>query len=553
MSPQPKTAVLNSALWAAYGDALGFITELADRRTLKRRTGMAEVRHAIPWKRGVGGKYGATVELPAGCYSDDTQLRLATSRAIRGDGYFDVEAFAKIELPVWLAYSLGGGISTKAAASGLSRSDVNWFSNFFATKLSNYLEAGGNGGAMRVQPHIWAARRLAQDDLVLRDVVRNVICTHGHPRALAGACFHALCLASALQSGEVPGPSAWADIVQRLSILCTVIREDHDLSAFWLPVWEQRTKSKIEEAFQQVQRECKDDLMIVSDLLNRREQNAYEGIVKALGAFDSSSRGSATKTAILSSVLSWMFRTEPIPVAFTESVNLLGSDTDTVATLAGAIMGAASKVEPDGDLMDRQYIKDEAIRLFEIGNGSKQKSFKYPDLMNWHPPRTMVDAVGYAHDSVAVVGLGTARTLGEKWESRGKDSCVWQWLRLSFGQTILAKQRRDLPQLSNHNLPQNKDVEGEKQMPKQGSSVTEQVNMFDQNRVGRKEDTTMRSLDELTNEAIRLGFNPEVIGRHVLELADRPNGIELGLAYVAVVVKAKRARIQAQARREQPV
>jgi len=203
--------------------------------------------------------------------------------------------------------------------------------------------------------------------------------------------------------------------------------------------------------------------------------------------------------------------------------------------------------------MDRQYIKDEAIRLFEIGNGSKQKSFKYPDLMNWHPPRTMVDAVGYAHDSVAVVGLGTARTLGEKWESRGKDSCVWQWLRLSFGQTILAKQRRDLPQLSNHNLPQNKDVEGEKQMPKQGSSVTEQVNMFDQNRVGRKEDTTMRSLDELTNEAIRLGFNPEVIGRHVLELADRPNGIELGLAYVAVVVKAKRARIQAQARREQPV
>src|SRR2546425_10102720 len=122
MSRQSKTAILNSALWAAYGDALGFITELADRSTLRRRTGMSEVHEAIPWKRGVGGKYGATVELPAGCYSDDTQLRLATSRAIRGDGYFDVESFAKIELPVWLSYSLGGGTSTKAAASGLSRS-----------------------------------------------------------------------------------------------------------------------------------------------------------------------------------------------------------------------------------------------------------------------------------------------------------------------------------------------------------------------------------------------------------------------------------------------
>jgi hypothetical protein len=248
-----------------------------------------------------------------------------------------------------------------------------------------------------------------------------------------------------------------------------------------------------------------------------------------------------------------MFRTEPIPVACTEAVNLLGSDTDTIATMAGAIMGAASKVEPDGQLMDRQYIEDETIRLCEIGNGAKQKSFKYPDLMNWRPPKTMIDAVGHTHEGVAVAGLGAARSLGEKWESRGKDSCVWQWLRLSFGQTILAKQRRDLPQLSDQNLPRDKNVEGEKRMTKQGSSVTEQVDLFGQNRVGRTDDTSIRSLDELTNEAIRSGFNPEVIGRHVIELADRPNGIELGLGYVAVIVKAKRARIQAQARREQPV
>jgi len=550
MSRQSKTAILNSALWAAYGDALGFMTELADRNTLKRRTGMSEVRDAIPWKRGVGGKYGATVELPAGCYSDDTQLRLATSRAIRGDGYFDVESFAKIELPVWLSYSLGGGASTKAAASGLSRSDVNWFSNFYATKFSNYLEAGGNGGAMRIQPHIWASHRKSEDHLLLRDVVRNVVCTHGNPRAIVGACFHALCLASALQSGDVPEPSIWADIVQRLSVACEVIRGDHDLSTFWLPVWEQRTKSKLEDAFQQVQRELKDDLMIVSDVLKQREQNGYQGIVKSLGAFDSASRGSATKTAILSSVLSWMFRTQPVPVALVEAVNVLGSDTDTIATMTGAIMGAVSNPEPEGELSDRQYIKDEAIRLFEIGNGDRQqKSFRYPDLMNWRPPKTMMDAVVSDRETVAVLGLGSARSVGDKWESRGKDSCVWQWLKLSFGQTILAKQRRNLPQLSDHTHPPNRDVGGEKPMPtKQGNSMEEQVELFDRNRVRREQDTPNRGLDELTNEAIRSGFNPEVIGKHILELCERPNAIELGLAYVAVVVKAKRARIQAQAK-----
>jgi ADP-ribosylglycohydrolase len=550
MSRQSKMAISNSALWAAYGDALGFITELADRSTLKRRTGVSEVRHAIPWKRGVGGKYGATVELPAGCYSDDTQLRLATSRAIRGDGYFDVESFAKIELPVWLSYSLGGGTSTKAAASGLSRSDVNWFSNFYTTKFSNYLEAGGNGGAMRIQPHIWASHRKSEDHLLLRDVVRNVVCSHGNPRAIVGACFHALCLAYALHSGEVPEPSTWADIVQRLSVAREVIRGDHDLSTFWLPVWEQRTKSKLEDAFQQVQRELKDDLMIVSDVLKQSEQNAYQAIVKSLGAFDSASRGSATKTAVLSSVLSWMFRTQPIPAALVEAVNVLGSDTDTIATMTGAIMGAVSDAEPEGDLLDRQYIKDEAIRLFEIGVGDRQqKSFKYPDLMNWRPPKTMMDAVGYAHETVAVLGLGSARSIGDKWESRGKDSCVWQWLKLSFGQTILAKQRKTLPQFSDNTLSPNRDFGGEKQMPmKQQNSKGEQVDLFDRNRVRREQDIPNRGLDELTNEAIRSGFNPEVIGKHVLELSERPNAIELGLAYVAVVVKAKSARIQAQAK-----
>jgi ADP-ribosylglycohydrolase len=550
MSRQSKTAIVNSALWAAYGDALGFITELADRSMVKRRTGIYEIQHAIRWKRLVGGKYGATVELPAGCYSDDTQLRLATSRAIRGDGYFDVESFAKIELPVWLSYSLGGGTSTKAAASGLSRRDVNWFSNFYTTKFSNYLEAGGNGGAMRIQPHIWASHRKSEDDLLLRDVVRNAVCTHGNPRAILGACFHALCLSHALHSGDVPEPPTWADIVQRLSVACKVIRGDHDLSTFWLPVWEQRTKNKLEDAFQQVQRELKDDLMIVSDVLKQREQNAYQGIVKSLGAFDSKSRGSATKTAILSSVLSWMFRTEPISVALVEAANVLGSDTDTIATMTGAIMGAVSNAEPEGDLLDRQYIKDEAIRLFEIGNGDRQqKSFKYPDLMNWRPPKTMMDAVGYAHETVAVVGLGSARSIGEKWESRGKDSCVWQWLKLSFGQTILAKQRRNLPQLSDQPHPPNRDVGGEKPMPtKQRNSMEEQVELFDRNRVRREQDTPNRGLDELTNEAIKSGFNPEVIGKHILELSERPNAIELGLAYVAVVVKAKTARIQAQAK-----
>ena len=148
-------AVVSSALWAAAGDAVGWIGELTDERGVRRRVGSPRIHKPVTWRRKLG-RFGPTVQLPAGTYSDDTQLRLAVSRAIRASGEFDIEAFAKVELPVWLAYSLGGGRGTVAAATNLGRNNVAWFSNFFARNDGpQYVESGGNGAAMRVQPHVW--------------------------------------------------------------------------------------------------------------------------------------------------------------------------------------------------------------------------------------------------------------------------------------------------------------------------------------------------------------------------------------------------------------
>ena len=107
-----STSAINSALWAAYGDALGFISELADTKGLKARCGVEYLKETVTWKRPIEGKYGVTVTLPAGCYSDDTQLRLAVSRSINSSRFFDAEAFAKVELPLWQSYQLGAGRGT---------------------------------------------------------------------------------------------------------------------------------------------------------------------------------------------------------------------------------------------------------------------------------------------------------------------------------------------------------------------------------------------------------------------------------------------------------
>src|SRR4051812_5768683 len=96
-----EQAVVSSALWAAAGDALGWMTELARGESgVVHRTGFPTVSAPVDWQRMIGGRAGPRVDLPAGTYSDDTQLRLAVCRAIRGDGEFDVEAFAKVEVTV---------------------------------------------------------------------------------------------------------------------------------------------------------------------------------------------------------------------------------------------------------------------------------------------------------------------------------------------------------------------------------------------------------------------------------------------------------------------
>ncbi|WP_435157713.1 ADP-ribosylglycohydrolase family protein [Amycolatopsis sacchari] len=63
---------------------------------------------------------------------------------------------------------------------------VPWFGNFF----DGWTNAGGNGAAMRIQPHVWAAKSLTSPDQYWSDIFLDSINTHGNPRAIAGALLH---------------------------------------------------------------------------------------------------------------------------------------------------------------------------------------------------------------------------------------------------------------------------------------------------------------------------------------------------------------------------
>lgn len=553
--PSSGDAIVRSALWAAAGDVLGWITELAREGGVQARTGQSFVDRPMDWKRLIGGRAGVRILLPAGTYSDDTQLRLAVCRSIRGDGAFDAEAFACIELPAFQNYALGAGRGTKAAAANLSRRGVNWFSNFFE-KPTSYVAAGGNGAAMRVQPHVWAMRDGGLDAMTTA-VLRDAIVTHGHPHGFAGAVFHAQTLAVSLSTGRVPEPSDWRDIVKNIRSLADRVEDDRQLSAFWKPAWEDQANIKLSVAAARFCEEAMADVDLVASIVGRDGAKKYPEILNILGCYDDKYRGSGWKTALAAAALAGLHKDNPA-AALIEAANEVGSDTDTIATMAGAILGAVAPVDPDWAIQDRDYIVREARRLSRIGAGEICDSFSYPDVARWQAPSAQVNFVGKFGDRLALAGLGVLEPVSD--EAASGDT-IWQWMKLPFGQTVLAKRRAQVrTKISPSDLPGERRPVKSVELPRPSSATLEPSLPFAhmpgtsigtrrqgqslpiRNEEPRASDVRTMNLDELTDKIIASKFDDKMIGAYLNILIDKGCAIEIIASFAAIIAKAKIAR-----------
>lgn len=533
--------IQNSALWAAYGDALGFMTEFATASVVRSKYGKTLVTELQPWTRGVGGRFGVQVLLPKGCYSDDTQLRLATSRAVMTNGTFDLEAFARVELPVWTAYALGGGRSTKAASVHLATSGVSWSTNFYDTKGAAYTSAGGNGAAMRIQPLVWSARDWADPQTYVSSVVRNAVCTHGHPKALLGAVFHAVTLATALRTGRVPEPKDLETLASQAGLeTFKAIDSDKLLSSIWVGVWERTAARSFERALRDANDDLRRDLGRAGAVpISSSFTATYGALANALDAFSDGNRGSAISTAVLSAYLAWLTRDEPNQTAIV-STNALGTDTDTVASLAGALVGAIAPQGPPEEPLDAAYICAEAARLARTRGrqASVAAPFEYPDLLQWEPPRSQLDVVQTdSQGNYVVAGLGRVKTLGESFvQPPAQGGAVWQWLELEFGQHLLIK-RRPNPRPMKTVEP---SVAAGRRAPAKSPSLFESERQAPTASTPPRKfygggDLPLLSVEEAIRRAIESNYDPIVIGKSLLSLTERPRGVEMAIAFAAVV------------------
>lgn len=436
--------VRRSALWAAYGDALGWISELTDAKGLDRRTRGRVLTEPIEWTRRIGGRSGVSIKLPAGCYSDDTQLRLATCRAITDHG-FDVEVFAKIELPVWLSYALGGGTSTKAAATNLGKPTVPWYANTFA----GWTNSGGNGAAMRIQPLVWKSHGKLPTESFVIDVWRNAICTHSHPGGILGAVIHALSLNFVLEHNRVPSSQ---DMLAFLTEAGSVVQQalnSPDVDT-WAGLWAREMRMPFDSSWDQAISDAWELVDGLQTSITDQGAAGYDQALRRLDLYREERRGSGLHTSIAAVALCWL-ESEP-RVALAIAANAIGSDTDTIGTMSGALLGCLTADEPSRHhVLDADLVAAEAERVLGV-EATTSPQLVYPDLLRWSAPKSQADALQLSPDGAPeVVGLGPISELvGDPvWAADGQFG--WQSARLEIGQTLVIKRRSTLASIQDSN------------------------------------------------------------------------------------------------------
>jgi hypothetical protein len=297
-----------------------------------------------------------------------------------------------------------------------------------------------------------------------------------------------------------------------------------------------------------VVREISDDLTNLEQIGDMGIEAAYEEGLNVLGGYSPETRGSGTKTAILAAYLASLCEHSGPEEAVILAANALGSDTDSIATMAGAILGACVDTPLHHPLQDADYISFEAKRLARVSDRTEQRSFSYPDLRSWKPERAALDSIVRTDEGLILNGIARAELMGRQ-EIPESEGVFINWLRLSFGQTILARVR-DVPHYADDifkrvivNRPPQQQARqtGEPAMPDLFSKRSD-------NKTNQKEtasaDLSSKNLNDLLEIIISSNFNAELIGNAILSQASRDQNdfVERGIALTANVMAAFRAR-----------
>ncbi|MGP3667826.1 MAG: ADP-ribosylglycohydrolase family protein [Candidatus Bathyarchaeota archaeon] len=279
-----RSKFIGSLLGLAVGDALGMPVEGLTAEEIKVKFGVV--------KEMMDGR------LPAGCYTDDTEMMIGVAESLIENKGFNgedmVKKFIKNFKP-WRGYGYG---PTKVLE--LVKKGVSW--EKAAEKLFGGEGSYGNGGAMRIAP----VGLLYHDNVeVLRNVAYRVAkITHANKLGMEGGAIQAYGVALAVTEK----PYKNLEVEAFATKLCTF---------------------SCENIF-------REKIMLVKQLLKKRVNNSE--VVFKLG------NGIETFNSVVTALYCFLANYKSFEDAVVYAVNL-GGDADTIGAMTGAVAGAYHGVE----------------------------------------------------------------------------------------------------------------------------------------------------------------------------------------------------------------
>jgi catechol-2,3-dioxygenase len=218
---------------------------------------------------------------------------------------------------------------------------------------------------MRIAPHVVVTSKNSVKELVAR-VVLDGIATHGHARALVGAAVYAVALRVLLAKS---GTLGYGELIEAL--IDELAWQDPEIASRYIPDnwFESAARMRRDTSFVSDWRTTVDEML---DLLGTAQRSLNQGslasdaeTLKKLGTFDKRRNGAGTATAAGAIYLSARTATRPMS-GLLRAAFLQSADTDTLASMTAALLGALHGHEWLGELrdrvQDRLYIRDLADR-----------------------------------------------------------------------------------------------------------------------------------------------------------------------------------------------
>lgn len=325
---------LGALIGSVAGDVLGWPNEQNSKNISKEYPKDKEMFQK--WVRRDGGRFWTHEEvISPGEYSDDTQLILATARSLMyGTGWS--KYLSKVELPAWISYERGGGGATKRSVESWKRGSCPW--NMEKEKKADvirYFDAGGNGVAMRILPHVFNNEYTVEE--IIFQVVMNGILTHGHPRALIGASIYTDALVYLMNNEKTLGYGELVDYLLKRKEVWGVFPNAKNLDN-WRNVADTVMNINYIELWNTVVEEVMILLVMVKEALDQGALDIGNEVLDRLGCFNKKTNGSGTITAVAAIYLASKYASQPRQ-GLIEAAYLRNADTDTLASMVGGLLG----------------------------------------------------------------------------------------------------------------------------------------------------------------------------------------------------------------------